>query len=113
MAKSNKPVIWGLFAAGGTIAAFVAPVLAYLTLMAAYGDPPAAMSYENIQAFAANWLGKLALFGIISLMLWFAAHRMHTALHGLGLRADMAVAVIGYAIAGIGTIMGAYYLIQI
>ncbi len=113
MAKSNKPVIWGLFAAGGTITAFVTPVLVYLTLMAAYGDPPAAMSYENIQAFAANWLGKLSLFVVISLSLWFAAHRLRTAFHGLGLRADTAIAVTGYGISAVGTILAAYYLIQI
>ncbi len=113
MAKSNKPVIWGLFAAGGTLTAFVTPVLVYLTLMAAYGDPPAAMSFENIQAFAANWLGKLALFVIISLSLWFAAHRLRTALHGLGLRADTAIAVTGYGISAIGTVLAAYYLMQI
>lgn len=113
MAKSNKPVIWGLFAAGGTISAFVTPVLVSLTLMAAYGDPPVALNYENMQGFAANWLGKLALFVVISLSLWFAAHRLRTALHGLGLRADTAIAVTGYGISAVGTVLAAYYLIQI
>ncbi len=113
MAKSNKPLVWGLFAAGGTLTAFVTPVLVYLTLMAAYGDPPAALAYDNIHGFAANWLGKIALFVVISLSLWFAAHRLRTALHGLGLRADTAIAVAGYGISAIGTIMAAYYLVQI
>ena len=31
MAKSNKPIIWGLFAAGGTVTAFITPVLVLLT----------------------------------------------------------------------------------
>ena len=26
MAKSNKPIVWSLFAAGGTLAAFLAPL---------------------------------------------------------------------------------------
>ena len=113
MAKSNKPLVWGLFAAGGTLTAFVTPVLVFLTLKAAYGVPPTALTYDSIHGFAANWLGKIALFVVISLSLWFAAHRMRTALHGLGLRADTAVAVAGYGISAIGTIMAAYYLVQI
>ena len=34
MARSNKPIIWGLFAAGGTIAAFVIPVMVFITCLA-------------------------------------------------------------------------------
>ena len=33
MAKSNKPIVWGPFAAGGTVTAFVTPVLILLTLL--------------------------------------------------------------------------------
>ena len=36
MAKSNKPIVWSLFAAGGTLAAFLAPVLVLLFLLAAF-----------------------------------------------------------------------------
>jgi fumarate reductase subunit D len=35
MAKSNKPIFWGLFAAGGTVTAFVTPALVLITLFAA------------------------------------------------------------------------------
>ena len=113
MARSNKPIFWGLFAAGGTIAAFVLPVLVLFTLMAGYGRIPEAMTYENMHAIADNWFGKLFLFAVISLCLWHAAHRMRTALYGLGLRADKGVAIIGYGIAGVGTILTIMYLLQI
>ena len=113
MARSNKPLVWSLFAAGGTVAAFVLPVLALLMLMAGYGNAPAGLSYETMRAFAANWLGKLILFGVIGLCLWHAAHRLRTALHGLGLRADKAVAVFGYGIAALGTLLTLYYLARI
>ena len=33
MGSSNKPVIWGLFAAGGTVAAFVVPILILITCL--------------------------------------------------------------------------------
>jgi fumarate reductase subunit D len=35
MAKSNKPVVWGLFAAGGTVTAFLTPALVLLTMLPA------------------------------------------------------------------------------
>lgn len=113
MARSNKPLIWSLFAAGGTLAAFVLPALVLLMLLVAYGHVPSAMSYETMRAFSANWLGKLVLFGVIGLSLWHAAHRLRTALHGLGLRADKAVAIFGYGIAGLGTLLTLYYLARI
>ena len=34
MAKSNKPIVWGLFAAGGTVTAFVTPVMIFVTGLA-------------------------------------------------------------------------------
>ncbi len=113
MARSNKPLVWSLFAAGGTVAAFLLPALVLLTFMAAIGQVPAGLDYAHLRAFAGHWLGKIALFGVISLCLWHAAHRMRTALHGLGLRADGLVAGIGYGVAGLGTLLSLVYLIRI
>ena len=113
MARSNKPLVWSLFAAGGTLAAFVLPALVLVTMRAGYGHLPAPLSYENMHAFASGWIGKALLLGIIALCLWHAAHRMRTALHGLGLRADKAVAIVGYGIAGAGTLLAVVYLLQI
>lgn len=118
MAKINKALFWSLFAAGGTITAFVFPVLALIILLAAYGSlpeasPPAIMGFEQIHGLLSNWFAKLVAWGIVSLALWHAAHRLRTALHGLGLRADGVVSVVGYGIALLGTILSAYYLLQI
>ncbi len=113
MARSNTPLVWGLFAAGGTLSAFLLPVLVLILLLAAYGQAPSGLDYESMRAFAAGWLGKLILFALVTLSLWHAAHRLRDALHGLGLRADKAVAVAGYGIAAGGTGLAAYYLLQI
>ncbi len=113
MARSNKPLVWSLFAAGGTVAALVVPALVIITLSAGYGHPPSSLGYQTIHAFAAGWLGKVILFGIIALCLWHAAHRMRTALHGLGLRADKLVALVGYSVAGIGTLLTIFYLLRV
>jgi fumarate reductase subunit D len=113
MARSNKPLVWSLFAAGGTVAAFVLPALVLLMLLAGHDHLPAALSYQTLHVFAGGWFGKLALFGVITLCLWHAAHRLRTALHGLGLRADQAVALVNYGIATAGTLLSLHYLLRI
>lgn len=113
MAKSNKPIFWGLFAAGGTVTAFVTPALVLVTLIAAMKFSPGMFTYESIHAFAAHFLGKLIIFGVILLSLWHAAHRLRVTVHDFGIRADSIVAVIVYAAAGIGTLMTLVYLLRI
>jgi len=92
MARSNKPIVWGPFAAGGTLTAFLTPVLVLVTLL-----QPSGLSYESMHALAAHWAGKLALVGVIGLSLWSAAHRLRITLYDLGVRADTLVATILYS----------------
>jgi fumarate reductase subunit D len=113
MAKSNKPIFWGLFAAGGTITAFVTPALALITLFAAFGAGMDMFTYESIHAFAGWWLGKLIIFGVILLSLWHAAHRLRVTAHDFGIRADTVVAYVVYGIATLGTLMTIVYLLRI
>jgi len=113
MAKSNKPIVWSLFAAGGTLAAFLAPVLVLLFLFAALGRVPSLLHYSQMHAFAAHWFGKLFLLMVIALFLWHAAHRLRVTLHDFGLRQDAAVAVVVYVIAAAGTLMSVLYLLRI
>jgi fumarate reductase subunit D len=113
VARSNKPLVWSLFAAGGTLAAFVLPVLVVLTLLAGYGRIADGLDYANVHALASSWIGKAVLLALISLLLWHAAHRMRDALHGLGLRADKAVAVVAYGTAAAGTLLSLVFLLRI
>lgn len=113
MAKSNKPVVWGLFAAGGTVTAFVTPALLLLTLLPASGVMPDLLAYDNLRGFAGHWIGKLVLFGIIFLASWHAAHRLRITLHDFGVRADTAVALAVYLAASAGTLAAVYYLSRI
>lgn len=110
MAKSNKPIVWGLFAAGGTVSAFVIPVLVLLTLLAAVGHTPQILQYENLKSFAALWWGKAAIFGVIFFSLWGAAHRLRITCYDFGLRADTIAAIIVYAAAALGSVATLVYL---
>ena len=113
MAKSNKPIVWSLFAAGGTLAAFLAPVLVLLFLLAALGHAPGLLRYAQLHAFAAHGWGKLFLLTVIVLFLWHAAHRLRITLHDFGLRQDRIVAVIVYLAAAAGTALSVFYLVRI
>jgi fumarate reductase subunit D len=113
MAKSNKPIFWSLFAAGGTVTAFVTPALVLVTLFAAFGAGMDMFTYESIHAFAGWWLGKLIIFGVILVSLWHAAHRLRVTVHDFGVRADTLVAYVVYGIAGLGTLMTLVYLLRI
>jgi fumarate reductase subunit D len=113
MAIAKKALVWGLFAAGGTVSSFVFPVLIALFLLVALGATPEGLQYENLLAFASGWIGKIVLFGVLFLSLWHAAHRLRVVCHDFGIRADGAVAKIVYAIAAIGTVMAAWYLLAI
>lgn len=110
MAISNKPIVWGPFAAGGTLTAFLTPVLILLTLLAALGHAPDLLAYERLHAFAAHWLGKAALITVIFLSLWSVAHRLRITLYDLGVRADTGVAVAVYSAAGLASIAAAVFL---
>lgn len=106
MAKSNKPIVWGLFAAGGTVSAFVLPALIFVTGLAVplgifSGD---ALSYDRVHPFVSHWFVSLVLFGVITLSLWHAAHRIRITLHDFGLHHDGVLGVILYLAAGLFTI---------
>ena len=110
MTIAKKSVVWGLFAAGGTVSAFVFPVLIALFLMVALGRVPAGLQFDSIHAFASSWLGGLAMFIVIFLSLWHAAHRLRVVFHDFGVRLDKMVANAVYLVALIGTVMTAFYL---
>jgi fumarate reductase subunit D len=113
VAISNKPLVWGPFAAGGTVTAFLTPALILLTLLAAFGHTPDLLAYERLHAFAGHWLAKPALAGMVFLSLWSAAHRLRITCFDLGMRADTVVATIVYAGALAGTGASVVYLARI
>src|SRR6516165_3160472 len=112
MARSNKPLLWLPFAAGGLVAALIIPVLILITgiLM-----PPAMLPlpYEKIAAFAHNPLGKLILFGAVALPAWHAAHRLRMTAHELGLGGGSVVEAVCYGSAGVLILAAAAALLRI
>jgi len=113
MAIAKKAVVWGLFAAGGTLTAFVYPVLIALFLLIATGNVPDGLEYAKFHSFAASFIGKLGLFIVLFLSLWHAAHRLRVVAHDFGIRKDKLVANAVYLVAAIATVLTAFYLFSI
>lgn len=113
MAIAKKAIVWGLFAAGGTLTAFVVPALIGLFLLIAAGVVPANLQFDQFQAFLTGWLGKACLFIVLFLSVWHAAHRIRVVAHDFGIRKDALVANVVYGIATICSILAAFYLIKI
>ena len=113
MAISNKPIVWGPFAGGGTLTAFLTPALILLTLLVALGHAPDLLAYDRLHALLGHWLAKVVVVGVVFLSLWSAAHRLRITCYDLGVRADIAVATVVYAVALAGTAASVLYLARI
>ena len=115
MARSNKPIIWGLFAAGGTVAAFVVPVLILITCLAVPLGLLSidVLSYERLIDLLQHPLSKLITFAVLFLTIWHAAHRMRITAHDLGSRNDTLVMFVCYGIAAAGTLLALAALLSI
>mgnify|MGYP000917981889 FL=1 len=113
MAIAKKAVVWGLFAAGGTLTAFIFPSLIALFLLVATGNVPEGLNFDQIHGFAASLLGKACLFIVLFLSVWHAAHRLRVVAHDFGIRKDALIANAVYSVAAIGTVLTAFYLLSI
>lgn len=115
MARSNKPIVWSLFAAGGMISAFVTPVMIFITgITVPLGLLSAdTLAYDRILALAQNPIGKIALFVVVFLPLWHSAHRLRMTLHDLCVPGARTVMFACYGVATLGSIAAAVYLLRI
>ncbi len=112
--RSNAPIFWGLFGAGGMLSALFVPMMVFITGIAVplgFLLPANTMSYLKVHAFAQNFIGKGFIFAIISLSLWFAVHRVYHSLHEFGIHAGFGAKLLCYGIAFVSTVISAYVLL--
>jgi len=112
--RSNAPIFWGLFGAGGMLAALFGPMLVIITgLLVPMGLllPADTMSYPKMLAFAQNFIGKGFIFAIIALFVWHAMHRIYHSLHEIGIHAGLFAKLVCYGIALIVTLITAVLLL--
>ena len=116
MSKSNEPIWWSLFAAGGVVSAFFVPILIIIIGIVLpfglVGDEP--FVYERIHGAVSQPVTKLLLFFLIVLTFFIWAHRFRYTLVHMGLhKARSVISVFCYGSAIVGTIITAIILWQI
>ena len=104
---------WGLFAAGGMVAAVLVPVhILVQGVLGPLGVPVVSGRYQTFAAALANPLVKLYLLVLISLPWFHWAHRFRYSLIGFGLLWGRGLfAFLTYGSAVVGTIIAAYVLL--
>ena len=116
MKRSNAPVFWSLFGAGGMLSALIGPMLVFITGIAVPLGiflPRDTMSYPRMLALAQHWAGKGFLFVVVTLFLWHGVHRIYHTLHDFGIHAKTAVTLVCYGGALLGTIAAGWALLAI
>jgi fumarate reductase subunit D len=116
MRRSNAPIFWSLFGAGGLLSALIGPMLVLITGIAVplgFLLPRDLMSYPHMLASAQHWAGKAFVFAVVALFLWHGAHRILHSLHDLGLKTGAGAKLVCYGLALLGTAISAYSLLVI
>lgn len=113
--RSHEPIFWALFGAGGVVAALFVPALVFITGPAVPLGilPPEALAYDRVRPLAGSVAGGLFFFGLISLVLWHAMHRINHSLHDFGLRAGLPGKILCYGLALVGTITSAWLVFHL
>ena len=107
--RSNEPVVWLLFGAGGTISAIVFPVFALILL---FLYPLGLVSAENMMIFAQSILGKLILLAVAIFPMWCGMHRLHHGMHDFKIHIP-ASGVIFYGLALLYSVITFFAIINI
>ena len=116
MKRSNAPIFWSLFGAGGVLSALLGPVLVFITGIAVpmgVGLSPEALSYARVTAFAHSLHGKVLLIAVISLFLWHAAHRIYHCLHDFGVHPGAGTRLLLYGSALLGSVAAVWLMLAI
>ncbi len=105
-------ILWGIFSLGGMIAAFLLPVLIYMTAIAyPFSLWPFNGTKDPSFLIAGHRLGALFVFVTIAGSLYHGIFRFQSALTEVGLlKYRRALEAIGYFIIFVGIIVLAYYL---
>ena len=115
MKRSNKPIFWSLFGAGGMLSALIGPMLVFLTVVAVPLGlvSKQTMDYPRALAFAQSGIGKLALLVVISLFLFHGMHRLYHVLHDFGVHVGPGRRALFHGVAIAGTLAAAALLVVI
>lgn len=110
--RSNEPLVWALFSAGGVVAALLLPIHVILFGLAfplGWLDAP---SYDKLMHLVGHPVARLYLFVLCSLPLWHWAHRFRYTLYdGLQVKhLNEVINTLCYGGAAAGSMIAGYLL---
>ena len=113
--RSDEPVWWGLFGAGGSWFAMITPVtILLLGIIVPMGLlDPEAMSYERVTAFVGSIIGGLFTIGTLSLPMWHAMHRLHHGMHDFKFHTGTAGKVACYGVALFVSVLSVIFVFMV
>jgi fumarate reductase subunit D len=106
--KSNEPLFWALFSAGGMTTAMLAPALIVITGLLL---PAGMIDVEDAAELLANSLARLVILGVFVLALLHWANRFRHTIYDMQLSPLMPISVISYVVAIAGSLWGAKVLL--
>ncbi len=97
--RSDEPVYWGLFGAGGMAIAFSLPAIILFLIINGFGSNQEAINgFYNLFT---HWWSAGAMFVIVSLTAWHCLHRIYHGLHDLTIRTTRLHHYVCYGLAGV------------
>ncbi len=110
--RSNEPLVWSMFGAGGMAAAFLLPaiIIACGLMLPFELLATDAMTYSRVMAFSSHLIGKLCWLTVIALPLWHAMHRIYHGLHDFKVGARMFFFCLCYGFALLVSLLTALLL---
>ncbi|CAH0534627.1 Fumarate reductase subunit D [Vibrio stylophorae] len=111
--RSDEPIWWGLFGAGGTWFAMITPVtILVLGILIPFGVIDK-ISYKEAATFATSFIGALFVIGTLALPMWHAMHRLHHGMHDLKIHSGVLGKVICYGIAALISALAIIFIFMI
>jgi len=113
--RSDEPVWWGLFGAGGTWFAMITPItVLVLGILTPLGIIDAeSMNYDRVVDFVTSFIGALFVIGSLALPMWHAMHRVHHGMHDLKLHTGVVGKIVCYFIAGLVSALSVIFIFMI
>ena len=108
--RSIAPLWWLLFSAGGVVSAVAMPITIFLTGIAV---PAGWLEEGELLDLVRDPVGRIYLFGLVSLSLFHWAHRFRYALVDLGLGRVGRQAPLFYGTAVAGTVLAGVLVLRL